>query len=104
MPWAVCLAGLAALLGHARSIWLNFAGGKSVATGLGRSLAIEILEFFDTLGVTQRLGDMRKMRKDFVPILGAAAAPARPPAAAKPQQTNIKSPHAQGRPFSHGKR
>ena len=29
------LAGLAALLGHSRPIWLNFAGGKSAATGLG---------------------------------------------------------------------
>src|SRR5947208_16218489 len=28
-PWAVCLAGFAVLLGHSRSIWLNFAGGKS---------------------------------------------------------------------------
>ena len=34
-PWAVCLAGLAVVLGHSRSIWLNFAGGKSAATGLG---------------------------------------------------------------------
>ena len=40
MPWAVCLAGLAALLGHSRSIWLNFTGGKSAATGLGVLLAI----------------------------------------------------------------
>ena len=24
VPWAVCLAGLAALLGHSRSIWLEF--------------------------------------------------------------------------------
>ncbi len=40
VPWAVCLAGLAVLLGHSRSIWLNFAGGKSVATGLGVLLAI----------------------------------------------------------------
>ncbi len=40
MPWAVCLAGLAALLGHARSIWLNFTGGKSVAAGLGVLLAM----------------------------------------------------------------
>ncbi|MGO4334862.1 glycerol-3-phosphate 1-O-acyltransferase PlsY [Labrys sp. KB_33_2] len=40
VPWAVCLAGLAALLGHSRSIWLNFVGGKSVATGLGVLLAI----------------------------------------------------------------
>jgi hypothetical protein len=56
------------------------------ATGIGRSLAIEILEFLDSLGITQRVGDTRKMRKDFVPILGAATAPPRPPgaAAAKP--------------------
>lgn len=40
VPWVVCLAGLAALLGHARSIWLNFAGGKSVAAGLGVLLAL----------------------------------------------------------------
>lgn len=39
-PWAVALAGLAALLGHSRSIWLGFSGGKSVATGLGVVLAI----------------------------------------------------------------
>lgn len=39
-PWAVCLAGLAVLLGHGRSIWLNFAGGKSVAAGLGVLLAL----------------------------------------------------------------
>jgi acyl phosphate:glycerol-3-phosphate acyltransferase len=40
LPWAVCLAGLAALLGHGRSIWLNFSGGKSAATGLGILLAM----------------------------------------------------------------
>jgi selenocysteine-specific elongation factor len=65
------------------------------ATGIGRSLAIEILEFLDTLGVTQRVGDARKLRKDFVPILGPAE-PASPPAKtaapkpaapAKPQPT-----------------
>jgi glycerol-3-phosphate acyltransferase PlsY len=39
-PWAVGLAGLAALLGHSRSIWLGFSGGKSVAAGLGVVLAI----------------------------------------------------------------
>jgi selenocysteine-specific elongation factor len=44
------------------------------ATGLGRSLAIEILECLDTLGITQRMGDARKMRKDYVPILGEPAA------------------------------
>ena len=40
LPWAVCAAGLAALLGHGRSIWLNFTGGKSAATGLGVLLAM----------------------------------------------------------------
>lgn len=39
-PWVVCLAGLAVLLGHSRSIWLNFTGGKSAATGLGVLLAM----------------------------------------------------------------
>ena len=40
VAWAVCLAGLAVLLGHSRSIWLNFTGGKSAATGLGVLLAM----------------------------------------------------------------
>jgi len=40
VPWAVCLAGLAVLWGHGRSIWLNFTGGKSAAMGLGVLLAM----------------------------------------------------------------
>src|SRR5499427_64779 len=40
VPWGVSLAGLAALLGHGCSIWLNFTGGKSAATGLGVLLAM----------------------------------------------------------------
>jgi acyl phosphate:glycerol-3-phosphate acyltransferase len=40
VPWAVCLAGFAVLLGHGRSIWLSFTGGKSAATGLGVLLAL----------------------------------------------------------------
>jgi hypothetical protein len=54
------------------------------ATGTGRGLAIQILEVLDGLGVTQRLGDARKMRKDPTAVLGAAApykAVAKPPAA-----------------------
>jgi glycerol-3-phosphate acyltransferase PlsY len=39
-PWAVCLAGLGVVLGHSRSIWLRFTGGKSAATGLGVLLAM----------------------------------------------------------------
>jgi glycerol-3-phosphate acyltransferase PlsY len=33
--WAVTLAALMAVLGHSRSIWIRFTGGKSAATGLG---------------------------------------------------------------------
>ncbi len=39
-PWAVCLAGLAAVVGHSRSVWLGFTGGKSAAAGLGVLLAM----------------------------------------------------------------
>ncbi|MEO0539864.1 MAG: glycerol-3-phosphate 1-O-acyltransferase PlsY [Cyanobacteria bacterium P01_A01_bin.105] len=40
VAWVVTLAGLCALLGHSRSIWLKFTGGKSAATGLGVLLAL----------------------------------------------------------------
>jgi glycerol-3-phosphate acyltransferase PlsY len=40
LPWMVTLVGMAALLGHSKSIWLGFTGGKSVATGLGILLAM----------------------------------------------------------------
>ncbi|WAL59724.1 glycerol-3-phosphate 1-O-acyltransferase PlsY [Thermocoleostomius sinensis] len=33
--WVVTLAALMAMVGHSRSIWINFTGGKSAATGLG---------------------------------------------------------------------
>ncbi|MEM9265222.1 MAG: glycerol-3-phosphate 1-O-acyltransferase PlsY [Cyanobacteria bacterium P01_F01_bin.13] len=38
--WVQTLAGLLAIVGHSRSIWLNFTGGKSAATGLGVLLAL----------------------------------------------------------------
>lgn len=33
--WLITATALAAVLGHSKSIWLNFTGGKSVATSLG---------------------------------------------------------------------
>lgn len=45
------VAGLAAVLGHSKSIWLNFTGGKSVATGLGVLLAMCWPVGLGTLGV-----------------------------------------------------
>lgn len=38
--WLIALAGLAAIVGHSRSIWLGFTGGKSAATGLGVLVAM----------------------------------------------------------------
>jgi acyl phosphate:glycerol-3-phosphate acyltransferase len=42
LPYVITLAGLMAMLGHSRSVWLNFTGGKSVATGLGVLLAMSL--------------------------------------------------------------
>lgn len=68
------------------------------ATGVGRGLAIEILECLDTLGITQRLGDARRMRRDFVPVLGAAS-PVRPAPKAAASQRNAAPPAR--RPVRH---
>lgn len=40
LPWLTMLVGLLVLVGHSRSIWLGFTGGKSAATGLGVVLAL----------------------------------------------------------------
>jgi acyl phosphate:glycerol-3-phosphate acyltransferase len=40
LPWAMALAAFFAILGHSRSIWIGFGGGKSAATGLGALLSL----------------------------------------------------------------
>jgi glycerol-3-phosphate acyltransferase PlsY len=50
-PWMVILVGLAAILGHSKSIFLGFTGGKSVATSLGILLAMNWQVGLATLGV-----------------------------------------------------
>ncbi len=40
VPWGVALGGILAILGHSKSIWLGWGGGKSAATGLGVLLAL----------------------------------------------------------------
>ena len=93
-------ATLAQLAAVAQVVTQTVPGGQFTAaqfrdrSGVGRGLAIEILECLDRLGVTQRIGDVRKMRKDFVPILGAAVAPpAPPPVKAQPAaKTNAQTP------------
>jgi selenocysteine-specific elongation factor len=55
------------------------AGGKGFsaaqyrdAIGTGRNWAIQILEFFDSIGITHRNGDLRKMRRDYQCVVGEA--------------------------------
>ncbi len=50
-PWLVTMAGIAAVLGHSKSIFLGFTGGKSVATSLGILLAMNWQVALATMGV-----------------------------------------------------
>ncbi len=83
------LAANAALVARGASKGLFSAAQYRDATGIGRTRAILILEFFDVLGITQRIGDTRKMHKNFVPILGPAK-PALAPATGKEAQVRQK--------------
>jgi selenocysteine-specific elongation factor len=97
-------ATLATLAATAHALARSSPGGTFTAaqyrdaTGIGRGLAIEILETLDTLGITQRIGDQRKARKDFVPILGAAEAARAPAKSAQPAAAPAK-PQPSSRPF-----
>ncbi|MFH1605677.1 MAG: selenocysteine-specific translation elongation factor [Pseudomonadota bacterium] len=90
-------ATLAQLAAVAQVVAQAVPGGQFTAAqfrdrcGIGRGLAIEILECLDRLGITQRIGDVRKMRKDFVPMLGPAVAPPVPPPT-RPQPTARPAP------------
>jgi selenocysteine-specific elongation factor len=43
------------------------------AIGAGRNLVIQILEFFDSIAVTRRSGDLRRMRPEYELVVGSAA-------------------------------
>lgn len=50
-PWFVASVAFAAILGHSKSIWINFSGGKSAATGLGILLSMSWPVGLSALGV-----------------------------------------------------
>lgn len=49
--WLITIAAVAAILGHSKSVWIGFTGGKSVATSLGVLLAMDFRVALVTLGV-----------------------------------------------------
>ncbi len=51
LPWMATFAGLMSLLGHSKSIWIGFRGGKSVATSFGVLLGMSSYVALGTLGV-----------------------------------------------------
>ena len=48
------------------------------ASGMGRNFVIQLLEFFDRIGVTRRQGEVRRMRTDYEAAVGDAASLATP--------------------------
>lgn len=48
--WLMIGTGLASIIGHSKSVFLNFTGGKSVATSLGVLLVINPIVALGTLG------------------------------------------------------
>jgi glycerol-3-phosphate acyltransferase PlsY len=50
-PWLPFVAALLALIGHSKSIFLNFQGGKSAATGLGTMMAMNAPAALCTFGI-----------------------------------------------------
>lgn len=47
--WLITAAALSAIVGHSKSVWLNFTGGKSVATTLGILFVMNPLVALGTL-------------------------------------------------------
>ncbi|HEX5040537.1 MAG TPA: glycerol-3-phosphate 1-O-acyltransferase PlsY [Candidatus Limnocylindria bacterium] len=59
-PWAGALAGVAAVVGHVRSVFIGFEGGRGVATGAGVMILLAplavlaaIVEFAVVVGATR---------------------------------------------------
>ena len=48
-PWLITITALMAVIGHSKSVWLNFSGGKSVATSLGVLLVMNPVVALGTL-------------------------------------------------------
>ena len=71
-------ATMAQLAAHVRSVAAGAADGAVTAarfrdaTGLGRKRAIQILEYFDRIGLLRRVGDEHRLRSDTALFTGPA--------------------------------
>jgi selenocysteine-specific elongation factor len=71
-------ATMAQLAAHVRSVAAGDADGAVTAarfrdaTGLGRKRAIQILEYFDRIGLLRRVGDEHRLRSDTALFTGSA--------------------------------
>jgi selenocysteine-specific elongation factor len=65
------LAGTAALLDKSGTSGFTV-GQFRDATGIGRNTVIRLLEFFDAIDVTVRVGEARRMRPDYERVVGSA--------------------------------
>lgn len=65
------LAALAAGLDPPGSAGFTAADFRD-ASGIGRNFVIQLLEFFDRIGVTRRLGEQRRMRAEWESVVGSA--------------------------------
>ncbi|MCC5885384.1 MAG: selenocysteine-specific translation elongation factor [Gammaproteobacteria bacterium] len=73
LPEAVIeLAAVAASLGHSSDSGSFDARTFRDAAGIGRNLAIDLLEYFDRMGLTRRFGDQRRVVGRSEDIFGAA--------------------------------
>ena len=72
----VPLGTVSALAAHAESLADGLPEGRFTAAeyknhaGIGRNFAIELLEFFDRSGFTERLGDRRRVRRPAAEVFG----------------------------------
>ena len=73
----VPLGAVSALAAHAESLADGLPEGRFTAAeyknhaGIGRNFAIELLEYFDRSGFTERLGDRRRVRRPAAEVFGA---------------------------------
>jgi glycerol-3-phosphate acyltransferase PlsY len=74
LPWLGILAAFMAIVGHSKPIWLQFKGGKSVATSLGILLALSWPVALASFGVWM-LGLGLSRIVSFSSILAAVAVP-----------------------------